>query len=250
MKKILYILLGIMALAASTACNKADEPQDTAGETKTVTINVAIDEPNASRAIAAPTRFCLEMYEFSIGATPEKFNNTTGIFDVKMKKGAKYILLFWADDATSYSVYNLKSISPVSNDKITPAYFAALTVKTEDFDGAVTLKRAVTEINFIETAGFTAAGNSLTVTYPFKGSSFNMYDGTVTRTSGTVVKNFTDIPATAANGVIATDYILAPTTPTVLENVKFQFNDLTEVVLDKITVQANYKTNIKGEFKK
>lgn len=251
MKKILYIIGVLLALASCTEDELTVQEQDVTGQT----FRVAIEEPDyapQTRTTVAMNRYLLEMYEGNLSDTPEKQSNTTGSFDVTLNKGTDYICLFWADNGTdAYNADNLKAVKPKGETQPgTPAYFAKVTVNSKTFKEAITLKRAIAELSFIDKDGLTGSDNSLTITYPYASATMNVgAGGTVTyATGGTVKRTLTGISTSTANAVFATDLILAPATAGKLTGLKLQLNDGEEKTIEETAVQANYRTKITGRY--
>lgn len=252
MKKILYIIGVLLALASCTEEDTAVQPQ----EVTTQTFSVAISEPDyvlQTRGPVTMSRYLLEMYEGSLSAEPVKMENTTnGTFDVSLKKGVNYICLFWADGgAADYDAASLQAVKQTTATKSgTTAYYACVTVNSNNFDGNITLRRAVAELSFIDKFGLTDANNTLTVTYPYARAVMNLGTGTVDYSTGSpVVHTLTGItPPASSAAPFAADFILAPAEAGKLTGLKLQLNSGEEKTIPEAVVQANYKTKITGEY--
>ena len=253
MKKTLYIIGVLLALASCTEEDTAVQPQ----EVITQTFSVAVSEPDyapQTRAAVTMSRYLLEMYEGNLSATPVKQENTSGVFSVVMKKGVDYICLFWADGgAADYDAASLQAVKQASaTNPGTAAYYARVTVNSNNFDGNITLRRAVAELSFIDKFGLTDADNTLTVTYPYACAVMNLGTGTVDYNTGSpVVHTLTGItpPASPADP-FAADFILAPAEAGKLTELKLQLNSGEEKTIAEAVVQANYQTQITGEYNK
>lgn len=256
MKKILYIICAIFAL---TACNKEELiTPDGQNPDGSYTFNIGIEEPDyvvgsapKTRAEVKMTRYLLEMYEGNLSATPVKMESTDGVFKVELKKGVDYVCLFWADGgAAAYDATSLKAVKQTDETKTgTAAYCAGVTVNSKTFNGAVTLKRAVAELSFIDKNGLTDASNTLKITYPYASATLNVSDGTVTYAAGTAVRTITSItPPAQATDAFTTDFILAPKEAGKLAELKFQLNTEEEKTIAETAVQANFRTKITGEY--
>lgn len=251
MKKILYIIGVLLALASCTEEDAAVQPQ----EMTTQTFSVAVSEPDYAPQTRGPvtmSRYLLEMYEGNLSATPVKQENTGGTFSVTMKKGVNYICLFWADGgAEDYDAASLQAVKQATaTNPGTAAYYARVTVNSNNFDGNITLRRAVAELSFINKSELTGADNTLTVTYPYASAVMNLGTGTVDyRTGSPVVHTLTGItpPASSANP-FAADFILAPAEAGKLTGLKLQLNSGEEKTIPEAAVQANYQTRITGEY--
>lgn len=221
------------------------------------TFNVAISELDyapQTRAAVTMSRYLLEMYEGNLSATPVKQENTNGTFSVAMKKGVNYICLFWADggaaDYDAASLQAVKQVTPANSGKA--AYYACVTVNSNNFDGNITLRRAVAELSFIDKNGLTGTDNTLTVTYPYASAVMNLSTGTVKYNTGNpVVHTLTGItPPASSSEAFASDFILAPAEAGSLRELKLQLNNEEEKTIPEAVVQANYKTGITGEYNK
>ena len=169
-----------------------------------------------------------------------------------MKKGVNYICLFWADGgAEDYDAASLQAVKQATaTNPGTAAYYARVTVNSNNFDGNITLRRAVAELSFINKSELTGADNTLTVTYPYASAVMNLGTGTVDyRTGSPVVHTLTGItpPASSANP-FAADFILAPAEGGKLTGLKLRLNSGEEKTIPEAAVQANYQTRITGEY--
>ncbi|WP_418698097.1 BspA family leucine-rich repeat surface protein [Bacteroides sp.] len=251
MKKILYIIGVLLALASCT-----DEDAAMQQGVTTQTFNVAISEPDdapQTKAVVTMNRYLLEMYEGDLSAEPVRMESTSGTFNVTMKKEVDYVCLFWADNGTSaYDAASLKAVKQTDNTQPgTAAYWARVTVSSNNFNGNITLRRAVAELSFIDKKGLTGTDNTLKITYPYASAVMNLGDGTVEyNTTGTpVVHTLTHLEQpTSSAQPFATDYILAPADAGKLTGLKLQLNSEEEKTIPEAVVQANYKTKITGEY--
>lgn len=250
MKKILYIIGVLLALASCTEEDAAVQPQ----EMTTQTFSVAISEPDyapQTRLSVTMNRYLLEMYESNLSATPDKYESTYGTFSVAMKKGVDYICLFWADDgAEDYDATNLQAVKQATATKPgKEAYYTCVTLNSNNLPSRwIVLRRAVAELSFINTKELTEADNTLKITYP--SAVMNLGTGTVVyRTGSPVVHTLTGItpPASSADP-FAADFILAPAEAGKLTGLKLQLNSGEEKTIPEAAVQANYQTRITGEY--
>lgn len=252
MKKILYIIGVMLALASCTDEEKAVREEGVTRQKFNVAIGESDDTP-ATRATVAMNRYLLEMYEGNLSAEPQKMSSTNGTFDVVMKKGVDYICFFWADNGTeAYDADNLKAVKQKDETKPgTAAYFANVTVNSNHFDGTVTLHRAVAELSFIDKNGLIETNNRLKITYPYASATMNLGDGTVTYGTGSTVERIIEdiTPSTSpTDDAFATDFILAPVTEGRLAGLKLQLNEEEEKTIAETVVRANYRTKITGEY--
>lgn len=252
MKKILYIIGVLLALASCTEEETAMQEQGVTEQT----FSVAISEPDyapQTRATVTMSRYLLEMYEGGINGNPMNMvESDDGTFNVTMKKGVDYLCLFWADEgADAYNAYNMPIVFQKDETKPgTAAYWARVTVNSNNFNGNITLKRAVAELSFIDKKGLTEADNTLKITYPYARAVMDLSDGTVGYGKGSpVVHTLTGItPPSSPADAFATDFILAPAEAGKLTGLKLQLNSEEEKTIAEAVIQANYKTKITGEY--
>lgn len=252
MKKILYIIGVLLAFASCTNEETAMQEQEVTEQT----FNVAISEPDyapQTRAAVTMSRYLLEMYEGDLNGDIVNMESTDGKFDVSLKKGVDYLCLFWADEGTdAYNVSaGLQAIAQKNDTKRgTAAYWARVTVNSNNFNGNITLKRAVAELSFIDKKGLTEANNTLKITYPYAKAVMNLSTGIVGYAKGTpVVHTLTGItPPSSPTEAFASDFILAPAEAGKLTGLKLQLNNEEEKTIAEAVIQANYKTKITGEY--
>lgn len=63
-----------------------------------------------------------------------------------------------------------------------------------------------------------------------------------------ISRTYTNIGKIAKDGIVATDYILAPRNEKRLLDLKMTFNSEPEKAVTSVPFQQNYKTSTKGEF--
>lgn len=251
MKKILYIIGVLLALVSCTDEETAVQEQGVTEQT----FSVAISEPDyapQTRAAVKMNRYLLEMYEGDFNGDIVFMESTDGTFKAPMKKGVDYICLFWADEgADAYNVSaGLKAIAQKDHTKRgTVAYWARVTVNSNNFNGNITLKRAVAELSFIDKKGLTEANNTLKITYPYTLAVLNLSKGTVGYgMGGTPVRTITGIVPSSPAEAFASDFILAPAEAGKLTRLKIQLNNEEEKTIGEAVIQANYRTKITGEY--
>lgn len=256
--------------AMLTSCTKEEiDGKQIAGEHK-VTISAVPNLPmaNESEAKSAQTRgtavcnrYVIELYSDATYSTMVGTQQTTtdGNFAMTLDRSKNYYALLWADNNASaiYDVTSLKAVTLKTDQLPTEAFYGKLTIAANNqAQYNVSLKRAVAKLNLNNTGDLPKG--SVTVKYNQK-PVFNIVDGT---TSGTdvsltaTVTTTTDIIGTKVAPVtINADqptYVLASA---VAVNVDFtlQYKDATEASAETeftvtAPVQANYNTNIKGQF--
>ena len=263
-RKLLAMALGIAAML--TGCQKEDLGQSSALN-GTATFSVAVDNGIATRAeVEAPTRYIMEVYQVANPAdvasgTAQRFEETTGSFDVVLKEGTNYVCLFWADygtkDGTSneYSTDNLTAVSVAS--QATKEAFGGSVRFTYDSEATdksylnVTLTHAVAQVNFKQINDFTTDNNTLKVEYP-KTFALNL-DGNKTteiltsEASTKTTHTFTGIAKASANKTIGTSYIIVADASKTVMDITATFNSEVRPVTN-VPFQRNYKTNITGAY--
>ena len=261
-KSILSLIAG--AIVALASCSQSDDmpgqPQEGV-QTATFTIQT----PAATRTtVTGLTRYIVEAYEgtTATGTPATRVEAATGTLTLELKKNTEYTFLFWADHGTAkaggttssgyWNTNDLKAVSITSGKENTAgeaAYCLTRTFNSADFEAnkAVALKNATAQVCFIETAGLSAADNTLKVTYP-AGGTLNVGTGSVTDVAGTITHTFTNIGQAAANTTLATDYILAPTGEDKVLNLTIQLNTESPKTIPNAPFRQCFSTHIKGEY--
>ena len=261
-KSILSLIAG--AIVALASCSQSDDmpgqPQEGI-QTATFTIRT----PAATRTtVTGLTRYIVEAYEgtTATGTPATRVEAATGTLTLELKKNTEYTFLFWADHGTAktegttssgyWDTNDLKAVTITSGKESTAgeaAYCLARTFNSADFEAnkAVALKNATAQVCFIETAGLSAADNTLKVTYP-AGGKLNVGTGSVTDVAGAITHTFTNIGQAAANTTLATDYILAPKDEDKVLNLTIQLNTESSKTIPNAPFRQCFSTNIRGEY--
>ena len=261
-KSILSLIAG--AIVALASCSQSDDmpgqPQEGV-QTATFTIQT----PAATRAtVTGLSRYIVEAYEgtTATGTPATRVEAATGTLTLGLKKNTEYTFLFWADKGTAetggttssgyWNTDDLKAVSITSGQESTAgeaAYCLTRTFNSANFDAnkAVALKNATAQVCFIETAGLSAADNTLKVTYP-AGGKLNVGTGSVTDVAGAITHTFTNIGQAAANTTLATDYILAPKDEDKVLNLTIQLNTESSKTIPNAPFRQCFSTNIRGEY--
>mgnify|MGYP006862529837 CR=1 FL=1 len=261
-KSILSLIAG--AIVALASCSQSDDmpgqPQEGV-QTATFTIQT----PAATRTtVTGLSRYIVEAYEGStaMGTPAARVEEATGTLTLGLKKNTEYTFLFWADKGTPkagssassgyWNTDNLKAVTITSGKESTAgeaAYCFAQTFNSANFEAnkEVTLKNATAQVCFIETAGLSAADNTLEVTYS-AGGKLNVGTGSVTDVAGAITHTFTNIGQATANTTLATDYILAPTGEDRVLNLTIQLNTEVPKTIPNVPFRQCFITNIKGEY--
>lgn len=263
MKRVTTLLM-LVAIVVMSSCSRQDDLPQTSGDVVKVILRAQSPEVQ-TRAASDIKRYIIEVYEGSDATTPanifgEGENKTHhleqpgGSFEMDLIKNTQYTFLLWADNSTpsdnANGFYKAADLSAVEMNE-------SATTRTEAFYGAstqtvtststlkVTLGHAVAKLVYNNTEEMIEKSNTLTVVYPYT-ATFNVGDGTITTTETTVTRTFN--VGTGAVGELATDYLFAPATEAQLATLSIAINAETARDLTNVPVQANYVTNIKGEF--
>lgn len=247
MKKILSLMLGIVAMFAS--CSQSEELTAENNSAKEVTFSLTADNGVQTRA-ASTLRYVMAIYDESgqIEVLPAtEFSSSE--FAVRLDPG-KYTCLFWADyGSTNYNATNLKSVALQGSATELEAFYAKQGITVTDGGTVnVTLSRAAAKVTLNETDRLVAG--SIKVTYDgFK--DFNVSEGKgITSESLTQTISFANtIEGTVANPTKVGEFLLlANADEPVLSDFKVQYNSEAEKTISNVPVQANYVTNINGKF--
>lgn len=264
-KSILSLIAG--AIVALASCSQSDDmpgqPQEGV-QTATFTIQT----PAVTRgAVANLSRYIVEAYEgaTATGTPAARVEAATETLTLGLKKNTAYTFLFWADNGTAkdesvvgtpssdyWDAADLKAVTIISGKESTAgeaAYCLTKTFSSADFEAnkRVTLRNATAQVCFIETAGLSAAGNELKVTYS-AGGTLNVGTGSVTDVAGAITHTFTNIGQVAANTTFATDYILAPNGEQRMRDLIIQLNTEDPKSITNVPFRQCFSTHIKGEY--
>jgi hypothetical protein len=259
MKK--HFLLALFGIATLFSGCSQEENSDPSVSNKTTSFTLAMDDGAITRAnTATPSRYIMEVYEGTTSkdaaqaAQVEQAGNT---FDVVLKDGQDYTILFWADYGTAqgsgnvFDASKLREVKIASGKVATQASFAGVVqfkVGTDDVSKytAVTLKHAVAQVNFKQTGTLTATPTKLTVGYP-ESYSLNVEGNAVTKIDGAVTHELTCNAVTT--GTIATDYIIAgDADDATVMNIEATLNGESKKEISNAPFRRNYATNISGAY--
>lgn len=177
--------------------------------------------------------------------------------DAGMANGT-YTAVFWADydtPNTDEPVYNtswLNWVTVNSGKTMTMAYQGKqeFTVGTTSEPMNVTLKRAVAQVNLSQAKAFTAVeGDYIDVTYT-TAQAFNVLAGTISNETNSDVSTTISVEAgdKVANETLGSFVIFANPADATLVSFTFSYNDNVVATVDNAPVQANYQTNISGDY--
>ena len=222
----------------------------------------------------------------TVGQEPERTIEQTGTnFTMLLKKNTQYTLLLWADrgtvktgEQTDAELNNYYDVSNLTQVKVVPettvgggaelAFYACQPVNvtsTADITEPVDLKHAVAKVCLYET-NVIAKSSSLSVEYT-PARTFNAAEGTISDNTEKKTLTFqldaNGVNATAETGGIriARFYVLAPekekseglstltfTLSEPQDQAKLRGAMETVKSISNVPLQANYVTNIRGEF--
>lgn len=255
-KNFLFALLGMVVMF--TSCSQEDNlgNQPTG---KATSFTLAVDDGVKTRVGVTeptdkPTRYIMEVYEAttSVGATQAtQVVQTTNTFNVTLKDGKDYTILFWADYSDGvFDAAKLREVKIATGKVATKAAFAGVAqfkVGTDDASvyTAVTLKHAVAQVKFNQTGTLTATPSKLTVKYP-ESYSLNVEGYATTTITGEVTHELACNAVTT--GVIATDYIIASNADNALMNIEATLDSEAKKDISNAPFRRDYTTTISGAY--
>lgn len=260
-KHLLFALLGMVAMF--TGCSQEDNlGSQSAG--KVTSFTLAVDDGVETRAGVTepadkPTRYIMEVYEAttSVGATQaNQVVQSTNTFNVTLKDGQDYTILFWADYGTPegsdnvFDATKLREVKIATGKVATKAAFAGVAkfkVGTDDAAKytAVTLKHAVAQVKFSQTGALTATPSKLKVKYP-ESYSLNVEGYTTTPITEEVTHELACNAVTT--GVIATDYIIASNEDNALMTIEATLDSEAKKDISNAPFRRDYTTTISGAY--
>lgn len=247
MKKILSLMLGIVAMFAS--CSQSEELLTEGNNAKEVTFSLTADSQVQTRATGS-LRYLMAIYdetgENEVVATTE-FGSST--FAVRLEPG-KYTCLFWADYGSgNYNASDLKNVVLQDGATEVEAFYAKQGITVTDGGTVnVTLCRAVAKVVLKETDRLEAG--SITVSYDgFKGFDVSQQAGILPATLTQTLPIASVLTGSATTPTeVGSFLLLANPDERVLSDFRVQYNSEAENTVTNVPVQANYVTNINGKF--
>lgn len=285
-KNISIWMLGTAAMVLASCSQNGDLLQTGNEVNDEVRVTFDVRTPGMqSRAIvpaeaeeATAKRYICEVYEgddvANLTGTPVRFEQDNTQFTMLLKKNTDYVFLLWADNGTAaegtedgnyYNAADLKDVqvAGAGDDKCDEiAFYACKTVNITSTDGIgdITLNHAVAKVCLHET-NVIQKGGELSVEYT-AARSFNVAAGTTAaatqnRTLTYELKEEVNATGTDGGQNIARFYVLAPEkgkadglsnmTCTLTEPDGSTTKETTKTI-NNVPLQANYVTNIRGEF--
>lgn len=242
MKDLKIHMLVIWALLAMS-CQK-----ETVGDDEWVRLRVSLSAEEISRAgeNAQPTRYVMEVYkngETGECLSHQKFDHSS--FDVSLPRGT-FDLYFWADHE-GYTVEKLSAVSLNEEGQSDGDCFAGIQKGVNLYEGenslAVTLRRPVACIRYVDKNGGTLPEGNVSVVYSPLHTVYNVITG---ETTGEPVPVTRTLNLVTGEDYFAADYVFVPggeealdITLTVGEHVQD---------MRGITVKTNMVTRIQGDF--
>lgn len=247
MKKILSLMLGIVAMFAS--CSQSEELLTEGNNAKEVTFSLTADSQVQTRATGS-LRYLMAIYDETgenvVVATTE-FGSS--IFAVRLDPG-KYTCLFWADYGSgNYNASDLKSVVLQDGATEVEAFYAKQGITVTDGGTVnVTLSRAVAKVVLKETDRLEAG--SITVSYDgFKGFDVSQQAGILPSTLTQTLPIASVLTGSATTPTeVGSFLLLANPDERVLSDFRVQYNSEAEKTVTNVPVKANYVTNINGKF--
>lgn len=275
MKKIFtYALLAMAACMTSCSQNETlDQVNNTTVPSGVITFSAALpaDDLQTRAADEKVQRFVMQIYNAEDKGVTDPNNisvnytlvSADGNFtldptDAGMADGT-YTAVFWADyDATDAvdPVYNtswLNWVTVNSGKTMTMAYQGKQEFTVGETSTAtpmnVTLKRAVAQVNLSQAEAFTAVdGDYIGVTYK-TAQAFNVLTGEIsTETIDASVSISVEAGNKAANETLGSFVMFASPTDATLVSFTFSYNDEEVETVYNAPIQANYQTNISGDY--
>ncbi len=242
MKDLKIFMLAILALLV-VSCQK-----ETVDDDGIVRLRVSLSAEEISRAgeNAQPTRYVMEVYkqgETGECLSHQEFDHST--FDVSLPPGT-FDLYFWADYG-GYTVDNLTAVSLNEEVQSDGDCFAGaqkgVNLYEEENSLAVTLRRPVACIRYVDKNGGTLPEGNVSVVYSPLHTVYNVITG---ETTGEPVPVTRTLNLVTGEDYFAADYVFVPggeealdITLTVGEHVQD---------MRGITVKTNMVTRIQGDF--
>lgn len=274
MKKIFtYALLAMAACMTSCSQNETlDQVNNTTVPSGVITFSAALpaDDLQTRAADEKVQRFVMQVYSGTDGVKDPNNSednytlvSSDGNFildpvDAGMANGT-YTAVFWADyDATDAAdpVYDTRWLNWVtvnSGKTMTMAYQGKQEFTVGETSTAtpmnVTLKRAVAQVNLSQAEAFTAVdGDYIGVTYK-TAQAFNVLTGDIsTETIDASVSISVEAGDKTANETLGSFVMFARPTDATLVSFTFSYNDKVVATVDNAPIQANYQTNISGDY--
>lgn len=287
MRKNIFIwMLGAAAMVLASCSQNEDLLQTDNGVNDEVRLTFDVRTPGMQSRAVVPTaedegkatRYICEVYEGNDAAnltgTPARFEQQDAAFTMLLKKNTDYVFLLWADNGTAaedteegnyYNAADLKDVQVAGtvDDKCDEIAFYAckpVSITSTGEIGEIMLNHAVAKVCLHET-DVIQKDSKLVVEYT-AAQSFNVAAGTTTATSQNRTLTYElkeKIDAAGATGgkEIAHFYVLAPEkgkagglsdmTCTLTEPDGSTAKETTKTI-NNVPLQANYVTNIRGEF--
>lgn len=251
------ILLALLGMAAMFAGCSQEDNLGSQSTDKVTSFTVGVDEgvnTRASEPADKPTRYIMEVYEAATSVGAEQATQvvqTTNTFNVTLKDGQDYTILFWADYSDGvFDAAKLREVKIATGKVATKAAFAGVAqfkVGTDDASvyTAVTLKHAVAQVKFNQTGTLTATPSKLTVKYP-ESYSLNVEGYATTKIDGAVTHELACNAVTT--GVIATDYIIASNEDNALMTIEATLDSEAKKDISNAPFRRDYTTTISGAY--
>lgn len=287
MKKIFWIAAAAAGLIAAASCQK--EPvngPEVEGEEAVAVLTISIPEEIATKSYSdgkTATDLYYAVYDsqdqnkkFLFGTTePLKFENgsLTKEVEIRLVKNYAYDIVFWAQAPRAPYTFDMAAqtitvdnYTTKANDENRDAFYQVVEgYKIVSTPTKVDLYRPFAQINFgaSDYDEVTALGLTMASKVQISGlpNVLNVLDRTV---DGAVNADFieTDVPAIYGEklevkgdkdtyGYVSMNYVLAPVTKGMLDNVTGRFyynNDEVVIPVTNVPYQRNFRTNIIGEF--
>lgn len=252
-KNIVIMILGV--LFALVSCSQ--ETKNLSEMQQITTFNVSNQVTRSS--IINPTRYIMEVYDkennpvyvFENGTTHHKKQESPS-FSVVLDRTQEYICLFWADGDESGTIYDITNLRAVKlNENKTPieGFCAVQQVSGNIKNYSITLGRTVGKVVLKET-DIIKEESQLSVTYK-RNSEFNVMTGVAMTPES--FSHTIEIPVAIDASdeklyILGEFYTFASIGQNELVDFTFTLNNESPRSLSNVPLQANYQTNIIGEY--
>ena len=274
MKNLIYLLLALPLLF--TSCSN----DDLATDEETVQVSFCAEIPQTMGTRASSTLSVDKVYcavfenDVEISTLRQDIDVVEGqsiVFSPRLIKGRSYEIVFWASKAGAYDVSNMTAITKATNNTITESDFDAFTAHIDVFVNnnnqptPIVLKRPLAQLNLGVTqvdwdgvaseSTFNMIPTNITISLTGK-DTFNALTGLATGEDKSISYN---LPVSGSEFTVEEKSYKNIAMCYVLPDAQKENFDITysiydqnsnairsDVVINAVPLQANYKTNVVG----
>lgn len=238
----------IVTVAITSCIDDKDDPY-TQRATSNFTFNLNVPDAGQTRAVSV-SRYIIEVYKTSdLSTRIQRVEQNNGTIVVPLEGSIAYTCLFWADGVTPHDnatgVYNASDLQNVTlndNQDIGDAFFGRLNITNFASTFNVTLTRATSRVNIVETDAV-AASTDLKIDYE-QFPRFNTYSA---EAFGDKVSESKIFNSTTTTGTLGTLLTFASTAGSLI-TFKSTYNSVTINTVLNVPLKANHITNIRGKY--